>query len=360
MKSFRHQHVFGLCSVKMITLVIFLTTSTNKLQAQDGATIEKKVDYLEQIYFSGENKAGLNVKMQIALQQMQNLQPTPALAQQVTYLLDLQQKSADAGNACEVLDLLSVGIYQIDALEAKEQGVLPPSDKAKKKSADALENLSKLSTSSSSLSTSARNLEWSSYMLSGGRYGSFASGAGKVANGAGMVGATVGTAGQLAETAGQIKGLGQSLGVFKKADSPCKAVPTKMIALGQHATLSALAGAPGAAPGSTTTVTADAANTVSASDQTTVINIPLISNALLRSLTHSIRLMPKVRTAEKTFNQTQSTITVVHTCTLDVLADWIEDKMGKNLALVNYGNGAINVAMKTKCVNYEVSYQVPV
>jgi hypothetical protein len=221
-------------------VIVFLFTTcfffSLHIYAQtQSSNAEKKVDYLEQIYFSGENKEGLNTKILIAIQAIQQKKPTTALAKQATFLLDVEDKANAADNACDVLDLLAVGIYNIDAAEAAQEGVKPPSDKAKVKSADALASLTKLNNTSNNLSSSAHNLEWSSYLLNGGKFGSFAAGAGKVANTAGAVGTVAGAAGQAGQTVKQLGDIGKSLGIgFKKKDKPCKDVTKKDIEIGEH------------------------------------------------------------------------------------------------------------------------------
>jgi hypothetical protein len=301
-------------------------------------TAEKKVDYLERIYFSGEDKAGLNENILITLQELQEKSPTPALAKQVTFLIDIQDDANAAKNACEVLDLLAVGIYNIDAAEAKLQGVQRPSDKAKTKSVNALASIQKLNSTANSLSSNASNLAWSSYLLSGGKYGTFASGAGKVANGAAKFGNTLGAVGQAAETGKQVIGIAKGFGadkLFKKKDKACNDVDKKDIVIGEH----------GAAPAKTAT-TEKAATALAGTETQTVVNITSVSNSLLRSFTDTIKTKPGVRSAEKTYNETLSTVTVFHTGTTDNLADWIEDKLGSKFKLGEYGPGKINLTPK--------------
>lgn len=296
---------------------------------------EKKVDYLERIYFSGENKEGLDTKILITLQELQSKVPTPALAKQVTFLIDIQGKTQASDNACDILELLAVGIYNIDAAEAILQGVKKPSDQAKAKSVDALESINKLNSTSTNLSSSARNLQWSSYLLNGNSYGSFASGAGKVANTAGAVGLATSAAGQAGQTAKQLNDVGKSLGIsFKKKGKPCSDVPKKDIQIGEHAGNVSMTAGTNAATGGNTAFS------------TTVINIPRISSASLRTLTDSVRSRAGVESAERAFNEALSTITVKHTGSTDGLADWLEDKFRSKFKLVDYGTGKINLSVK--------------
>lgn len=335
-KSNNRSFMYFIFSGTLSLLLLVLNQKTAKAQS----SVEKKVDYLERIYFSGENKEGLNTKILIALQEIQEKTPTPALAKQATFLLDIQDKTSAADNACDILDLLAVGIYNIDAAEAVKQGVKAPSDKAKAKSVDALASLNKLNSTSNNLSSSARNLEWSSYMLSGGKYGSFASGAGKVARTAGTVGYAAGAAGQAAQTAKQLGDVGKSLGInFKKKDKACNDVEKKDIEIGEHLAL----------PVSTNTNTSSNANTKAnpnATTSTTIINIQGISSSSLRALTDTLRNKAGIQSAEKSYNEVLSTITVMHAGSTDALADWIEDKFSSKLKLADYGNGKINLITK--------------
>lgn len=313
-------------------------------QAQSGNAAEKKVDYLERIYFSGENKEGLNTKILIALQELQEKTPTPALAKQVTFLIDIRDKASAAGNACDVLDLLAVGIYNIDAAEAVQQGVRTPSDKAKARSVDALASLNKLNSTSNSLSSSARNLEWSSYLLSGGKYGSFASGAGKVARTAGTVGTIAGAAGQAGQTVKQLGEVGKSLGIsLKKKDKPCDDVAKKDIEIGEHLALTTSSNT-----NASTNTNSTAQENLNTATSTTVISIQGISSSSLRALTDTLKTKQGVQSVEKSYNGTLSTISISHLGTTDALADWLEDKFSSKFKLIDYAAGKINLTAKAK------------
>ena len=233
MNNFCRSHQRYLPSVVANFILLYCLTVSAGVAAQDSAAAEKKVDYLVRIYFSGENKEGLNKKILVTLQEIKEKTPTPGLAGQLTFLLDIQDKASEAKNACEVLDLLAVGIYNMDAPEAVELGVQLPTDKAKAKTADAIASLNKLSTVSSSLGSAANNLAWSSYILSGGKYSSFFASAGKVGNVAGSLGAAAGAAGQAGEVIKELGGLGKSL-PFGKKDKPCSDVKAKTIDIGEH------------------------------------------------------------------------------------------------------------------------------
>lgn len=231
------QNIFLACTTNA-ALMVCLFMSQAAAQTMEGSETtnkEEKVDYLERIYFSGENKEGLNMMIMITLQELNEKLPTPALAKQFNFLLDVKDNAEAAANACDVLDLLAAGIYNIDAAEAKQQGVRTPSEKAKLKSADALASLDKLSRTSNSLSQSAGNAAWSSYLLSGGKYSAFTSGAGKLARGAGTAGVALGAVGQAGNTARQLGNIGKEMGIsLKKKDKPCDDVPKKEIKPGQH------------------------------------------------------------------------------------------------------------------------------
>ncbi len=334
-----------------VTALICLC-SVYGVNAQEQQTVtEKRVDYLERIYFSGENKEGLNGKILVAIQELRERTPTPALAKQATFLIDIQDKASAADNACDILDLLAVGIYNIDAVDGSKQGVKTPSNKAKETSVDALSSLNKLNTTSGNLSASARNLGWSSYLLSGGKASSVLSGAGKVANTAGAISDVAGIAGQAGKTAQQITDIGKSFGIgFKKKDKACNVVTKKDIEIGDHSVQSTGTTANANATvntnsfASNNTVTSTTGN--NAVTSTTVINIPGIGSPSLRALADTLRTKAGVQSAEKAYNESLSTITVVHTGSTDALADWLEDKLSSRFKLVNYANGKINLAPK--------------
>lgn len=200
-------------------------------------------------------------------------------------------------------------------------------------------SLNKLNNTSNNLSSTARNLQWSSYLLNGG--GSFASGAGKLANTAGNIGNIAGAAGQAGQTAKQIGDIGKSLGIsFKKKDKACNDVSKKDIEIGEHVALLA----------STNTNTNTNVNTkiVPAVATLTTINIQGISSSSLRALTDTLRTKPGIQSAEKSYNEALSTITVSHLGTTDALADWLEDKFSTKFKLIDYANGKINLVSKAK------------
>lgn len=300
---------------------------------QAGIAPESKVDYLERVYFSGQNKAGLNTQILIVLQEFQDKTQTPALIKQTAFLSEIQKKIPQAEDACEVLDMIAVGIYNLDAAEALKQGVKSPSDKAKVKTFDALSSISRLQSASSNIGMSARGLEQTTYATNGGQRTDVASSAGKVANTANTVGNVANAAQQAGQTAKQLGDVGKSLGIgTKKKDKPCNEVPKKDIAPGVHQ-----------AQATNVAVKAAAATTI-----TTVINVQGITSAALKSFTESLRSKAGVKSAEKSFNEQASTITVVHEGSTDVLADWIEENFGSQLKTVNYSSGQISLAAKMK------------
>lgn len=325
--------VAALCFV-LLNLNTLPAKAVNAENASDTA-VEKKVDYLERIYFSGENKAGLNAKILVALQEIEVLQPTPALAKQATFLLDIKDKASALDNACDVLEMLAVGIYNLDAAEAEQQGIKMPSDKAKANAADAVSSLNRLSSTTHSMSNSASNLAWSSYLLSGGRYTGFGAGAARFAGKAGAVAGTAAAVGQTVETGRQLSGLASS--VFGKKDKPCKDVPVKAIQVGQRTAYSQAA-APGA------TVPKGAASEEATAK--TVISIVKVSAGQLRELADALKTKTGVNMVEKAFDADMSTITVVHSGSTDALSDWIEDNFGKKYKTVGYSSGKINLALR--------------
>jgi hypothetical protein len=187
---------------------------------------ESKTDYLERIYFSGKDKKDLQVLILTSLEELNSKPPTQALAQQVTFLLGIKEKADAADDACEILDMIAAGLYQIDPIEANAQGVILPSTKGKAQAGDALTSLDKLSKNANSLGSSATSLGWSNYLLTGGSksFETF----GKIGNSANSLSNALGGAKQLGAIGKQLGGL------LKKKDKPCKSVPQKDIAIGSH------------------------------------------------------------------------------------------------------------------------------
>lgn len=326
---------YGLSRVRVPAFFLSCCLAVPAFAQQSSTAAEKKVDYLERVYFSGQNKEGLNTQIMIVLQAFQDKPLTPSLEKQTSFLADIQKKIPAAADACEVLDMLSVGIYNLDAAEALKQGVRSPSDNAKVKTFDALSGINKLHSASTNIGTSARGLEQTTYASNGGQRNSVATGAGKVASTATTVGNVATAAEQAGQTAKQLEDVGKSFGIgTKKKDKPCPGVPRKEIAVGEHQqqTLSA------------------SANTASqvASITTTVIQIQGISSSSLKTFTDGLRSKPGVKSAEKTFNEQSSAVTVVHEGSTDVLADWIEEHFGNQLKTVNYSSGQISLASKGK------------
>jgi len=319
---------------------------------------EKKVDYLQRIYFSGETKAGLNTKILVALQELSERPPTQLLARQVTYLLEIKDKAIDAEDACDILEMLAVGIYNIDAVEAEKQGVKYPSSKARAKTVDAIGTLNQLNSNSRNISTSASEAAWSSYLLSGGKSTGFISSASKVAATAGRVEAATGAIAQAAQTGKQLKDLGQSFGLMNKKDKACNDVPKKVIEIGPHinpnANALASAGttpvqgasAQQSAPAQSSPVQQPAAVQNTPGVTSTVINIPGVNAADLKLLTDALKLKDGVEAATRTFSSASSTITVKHSGSTEGLADWISEKFDKKFDLAEFNAGKIGLIVK--------------
>src|SRR4051812_42438148 len=101
--------------------VIAFIASTNY-----GQQIEKKVDYLEKIYFSGKNKADLYDMILLTVNQLgsrfdSTMLPSPAFLKQYVFLKNISPQANAAKDACEVLDLIAVGIRDLDIEEAIAQ-----------------------------------------------------------------------------------------------------------------------------------------------------------------------------------------------------------------------------------------------
>lgn len=214
-------------------LLIFSFSFEIKAQTVTNDPTEKKVDYLERIYFSGRDKNGLQAIIMTSKQEIEAKTPTKALATQLTFLMEIESKAAAADDACELLEMIAAGVYHIDAIEADAQGIKLPSEKAKAKAGDALATLNQLGSSSAALSNSATSLGWSNYLLSGNAK-SLAT-AGKIAGTANTVNVASSAIGQTVQTGKQLGDLAKGLGIGKKKDKPCKSVQQKDIAIGEHA-----------------------------------------------------------------------------------------------------------------------------
>jgi hypothetical protein len=193
---------------------------------RDTTDVEKKVDYIEKIYFSGKNKDDLNTLILITTQELEGKPATTAVAKQYIFLTGIKDKANAAKHACEVEELLAAGIYGIDAKEAILQNIPKPDGAATDKAGDALSKVSALSNSTGNL---ANNAALSTWNLSGGSVTSYVA-IGKVAGAASTAGSVIGTAGSAMKVADDINKI-KDLFPDKK---PCKSVPQKDIQIGAH------------------------------------------------------------------------------------------------------------------------------
>tara|TARA_R110001599_G_scaffold221395_4_gene420014 strand:+ start:29553 stop:30548 length:996 start_codon:yes stop_codon:yes gene_type:complete len=306
--------------------IFYLLMFGEKVLGQDHVSSEPKVDYLQRIYFSGENHKGLMTLINNTIVELNKKKPTSSLAAQFAFLMGIQERADKVGNACDVLDLLSVGIYDIDKIEAIKEGVQMPTDNAKENTVDVVENLSKISEVSKSFSNTTSDLTWSSYYLVNS--GAFL-GLSKIAGTTQMVSQIAGAA----STAGK---MAKSLGIkFNGKDKPCKGVPTKEIQIGEHK-----------AP----EVDVDLATFDNGEEQesqlTTVITITDLDFSSFRNLTDTLESHKVVHSFDKTFQDSMSTITVIHLGSTDELADWIYDRFDDRLNLVALEEGKISLASR--------------
>ncbi|MDB5150187.1 MAG: Curli biosis system outer rane secretion channel CsgG [Mucilaginibacter sp.] len=181
---------------------------------------EKKVDYIEKIYFSDKNKADLNTMIVTTIQNIQETPPTPAVVKQYVFLTGIRDRANSAENACEIEEILAAGIYGIDANEAVLKNIPKPSDKANATAGDALAKVN-------NLKSSAQNLILSASTIKGGTYGSYAA-LNKYTNTASTVGGTVNT------IASGKKLVDDFNKFFPKKDKPCKSIQQKEIQIGTH------------------------------------------------------------------------------------------------------------------------------
>lgn len=329
MKSFRLLPVTTLFAVykRTATFIIvsigcLLCYNASAQDIKSDITEEKKVDYLEKIYFSGENKQGLNTKILVTLQEIQNGAPTPSLIKQLNYLVQIKEKADAADNACDILDMLAAGIYDIDAAEAVKQGVKMPTDKGKANAGDALAALSKLSNSTNQLSNTANNAAWSNYLLTGGRSTNFITGAGKVAGTANTITGVTNTVGAAANSVNQARSLIGGLGLGK-GDKPCKTVAKKEIEIGDHSLAK-----------TTQQEISKEPKKEDALYKTTLVSVKGIDYDKLKTFEESIKACAGVQTTTKKFNTTVSTIEVQHTGSTDELFTLMK-KTAKDICVKN-------------------------
>jgi hypothetical protein len=193
------------------------------------ADSEKKVDYLEQLYFSGLNKDALCTRILITIQAMEEKPENKSIAKQYVFLSGIKDKANAADNSCQVEEMLAAGIYDIDALEALNQNITKPSSATTDKISGAL-------TSVSDLSSSAGNLNSSVFTLRAGTCTSYRNYA-AASNSYNKMAASTAVLGNAANTAGKAKDMYDKAGVVLKyfhKDKPCKSVPQKSIEIGVH------------------------------------------------------------------------------------------------------------------------------
>lgn len=131
---------------------------------------EEKVDYIERIYFSGKNKSDINVMILTTLQDLEGAQSTTSVAKQYTFLSGIKDRASTCETTCDLLEILAVGLYALDANEAAEQEVLPPGNAAKNHAGDALQSIN---NTFGNLNTSMGNTAYNSYVLSQGKVNVF-------------------------------------------------------------------------------------------------------------------------------------------------------------------------------------------
>jgi hypothetical protein len=284
------------------------------------STKERNVDYLEKIYFSGENNEGLLNAIQITLQNLQQQYtgkniPT-AVGSQVNFLGGVYEKAQNAKDACEITDMLAAGIYNLDVSEAVAQGIPRPKEKV---SAD----LGTLISASQNIAETSAEASWDALYLTGSLKGF--STLSKISQGASITG----KAGETLNTANSIRNT-----FFKPKDKGCKSVPQKVITIGEHQASQQNSVAAQAIPKETQPgVSSD--NTGVTSDKKTIITIIGIDYEKLTALEQNIKACSTVKSTVKKFNTSQSTIEVTHTGTTDELLSLMLQTCKSNLKSSN-------------------------
>jgi hypothetical protein len=321
--------------ITLVALSYFIFSSSIKPKSLTGGILqnESKIDYLASIYFSGQNKEGLTARILVAMQDIQEKQPTESIVKQLTFLVEVKEKIEAAEDACDILDLLAAGMYALDAKEAVGLGVKMPSTKAKSNTVDAVAGINNVNSSASSLSSSASHLSWNSYYSGNPKLQGVGRTAGKVSGAANTLSGVGGTIGASVETGKQVAGVLKGLGLGKgKKDKGCKDVDQKEIRIDDRPAV-----AKDQAVVKDTVVNA-APETVT---NTTIITLTSVDYNFLREITETLKTNENVKQAEKKFNEAASTITLTHTGTTDGIADWLLDKFSSKLKMVELDNGKV-------------------
>lgn len=319
--------------VKIFTAFTMMLMMLFSVQAmgQSDQSEEAKVDYLLRIYFSGQNKDGIVRDVRMTIQELEEKISNPSLSEQYSFLYEMQDNISEADDTCDALDLLSIGIYELDAAEASEQGVMLPTEKAKVRSADALANLNRVSSKTRALSRAATNVALTGLLAKSGGSKLL----GSIANTSMVVGDVASIANETSQSAIGIADLGKSLG-FTKKDKPCNKVAQKDIQIGPHHVEEVLM----------VTTTSIEGDGLGRDTLKTVITISNLSFSSLKSITDTLASKTEIHTVDKAYNEKATTITISHFGNTDELAEWIYDKLNHMLKLVAYDTGSISFAAR--------------
>jgi hypothetical protein len=202
-----------------------LIATRNNIGEKSDTIAEKRVDYIEKIYFSGKNKDELNTMILTTIQDIESKPAsTTAVARQYVFLTNIKDKTSAAGNSCDVEEILAAGIYGIDANEAIKQGIPKPDAQASSRADDALKSVGDLSSTTNDLALSA-------WTLRAGSVSSY-SALGKISGGASAAGSIVNTVGSTKRLVDQTNKTLKTFGLIK--DKPCKKVQPRDIQIGEH------------------------------------------------------------------------------------------------------------------------------
>lgn len=314
-----------------VCMVIAMILVGTRVSGQGVPSREAKVDYLLRIYFSGENKEGIVKNMLITLQELEDKTSNQSLAEQYAFLYEMQDNVSQADDTCDALDLLSIGIYELDAAEAAGHGVVLPTEKAKVKSADALANLNSVSAKTKALSRTAATVAFNGLIAKGGGSKLL----GSIVNTSSTVSDVATIANQSSQSLLGVGELGKSLG-FGKKDKPCSKVPQKDIQIGPHHVEEVLMVA----------ATSIEGEGVGIDTLTTVITVSNLSFSSLRTVADTLVSKTEIHAVDKAYNEELTTITVYHFGNTDELAEWIYDKLNHMLRLVAYDTGSISFAAR--------------
>ena len=195
--------------------------------------VEPKVDYIEQIYFSGKNRDDMYKMALTVVQSLDGKPATYSVAKQYIFLMGITDAIKNANDACEAEEILAQGIYALDVTEATKYNIPVPGDKSKADVGAALQDISEFGNNTQGLAYNAWVLNrnkvnrWGYYY----DYGYTPTEA-KIAQTGYQINAVASTVGTGMQMMDEGKKALKALGISK--DKPCKKIVARDIAIGAH------------------------------------------------------------------------------------------------------------------------------